>query len=382
GPTQQPAQKPVKAGDVIFMQEFGEPLVQIVRYEWNIRNPRFGMPVMYRVTLNDPRQVHSGVGLPLATVFVHWSRVIHVHDSYSNPGSSRIFAYPALMPILNPVLDIKKVRGASAEAYWKNCLASLSLETHPQLGGDVDVDKQSLKDMLEQKNNGLQRDIILTGMTAKTIAPQAVDPTPYIATQIEAICIQLGCPIRVFKGAERGELASSQDDADWNDRIMGYCNGFCTPYIIAPLFDRLIMFGSLPEPESYTVKWPDPEALGDAEKATVGLTLTQAMAAYNQGDVKMLVGVEDYMVGVLGMDQDKVEEWVKNAQKAAEDEQADQQALADEQGFEPAPPPGFQTPVDDSETPVDDSEPLANLRSAWNAFCATGEGGGVDPTCS
>src|SRR6185503_10317828 len=35
-----------------------------------------------------------------------------------------------------------------------------------------------------------------------------------------------------------------------------------------------------------------------------------------------------------------------------------------------------------SETPVDDSEPLANLRSAWNAFCATGEGGGVDPTCS
>jgi hypothetical protein len=390
GPTQQPADEPSKKEhDVIFMQEFGEPLVQIVRYEWNIRNPRFGMPVMYRVTLNDPRQVHSGVGLPLATVFVHWSRVIHVHDSYSNPGSSRIFAYPALMPILNPVLDIKKTRGASAEAYWKNCLASLSLETHPQLGGDVDVDKLGLKDMLEQKNNGLQRDIILTGMTAKTLSPQAIDPTPYVAIQIEAICIQLGCPIRVFKGAERGELASSQDDADWNDRVMGYCNGFCTPYIIAPLFDRLIMFGALPEPESYTVKWPDPEALGEQDKATVGLTITQAIQAYIAGDVKSLIDVEDYLVGILGMDQDKVKEWVKNAQKAAEQEQDDAQDMADEHGFEPQPPEGFQKPPPEpppgggfggAKPPVENEE-FGELEAAWNRFCATGPGGGQDNSC-
>jgi len=342
--TEAPADSPKGENDVLFIRSFSEPLVQIVRYEWNIRNPRFGQPVMYRVTLNDPRQVHSGVGLPLATVFVHWSRVLHIADTFSNPGPSKIFAYPALMPILNPVLDIRKIRGASAEGYWRNGTSGLSLETHPALGGDVDVNVPELRDMMEQRNNGQDKDIVLRGMTAKTIQLTVSDPTPFINVQTEAICIQLGCPLRVFKGAERGELASSQDDADWNDRVLGYENCFCTPKIIVKLLDRLIMYGTLPEPDHYTVKWPDPEALSDQEKATIGLTQTQAMAAFIQGDVKTMVVQEDYMSGVLGFDKDKVDEWTKNAVKQAETDQEEASALADEHGMVPEAPSGFKHP--------------------------------------
>src|SRR6185312_9728448 len=61
---------------LLYIRVFDESMVQVVQYEADIRNPRFGQPIMYLVTLNDPSQPHTGIGLPLATVRVHWSRVI------------------------------------------------------------------------------------------------------------------------------------------------------------------------------------------------------------------------------------------------------------------------------------------------------------------
>lgn len=243
------SEKPAAAGKrkLLFIRAFDESLVQIVRYEWNSRNPRFGLPVMYRVTLNDPREVHSGVGLPLATVFVHWSRLIHLAD---NLGASEIFGVPRMRPVLNPLLDLRKIRAAGAEGYWRSCITMLSLETLPQLGGDVYIDQTKMKNLMENIQNGMQRIWQLTGLSAKTVAPSVVDPTPHIAIQEEAICVQLGCPIRVFKGSERGELASSQDDSSWNDRLRHRQNGYITPRIISPFIDRLIQIGVLPEPKA------------------------------------------------------------------------------------------------------------------------------------
>lgn len=246
GPSQEFKTPSGQKRKLVFMRVFDESLVQIVRYEWNVRNPRFGQPVMYRITLNDPRTVHSGVGLPMATVFVHWSRVVHVPAD--NRGNSEVFGVPELRPVLNPILDIRKGRGASAEGLWQAAFSTLSFETHPQLGGDVDVDINSLKDQYEANMNGLQRAYMTRGMAIKTISPTVTDPTPYINIQIEAICIQKGCPVRVFKGSERGELASSQDDSSWNDRLHHRQITRNTPVVVCAVLDRLILLGVLPEP--------------------------------------------------------------------------------------------------------------------------------------
>ena len=246
GPSEQASTKPsTKKLSLLFLRPFDESLVQIVRYEWNINNPRFGMPVMYRITLNDPREQHSGIGLPMATVFVHWSRVIHFAD---NLNSSEIFGSPRMQSVLNRLLDLQKIYGASAEGYWQAAFTGLSLETHPQLGGDVEIDSASVKDQLENYMNSLQRYLALTGMSAHTLAPTVSDPTSQIQVHLEAICIQLNIPVRVFKGSERGELASSQDDASWNDRLKARQNGYITPRIIVPFVDRLISVGVLPVP--------------------------------------------------------------------------------------------------------------------------------------
>jgi hypothetical protein len=256
GPSEQPSDQPSKRQlKLLFLRPFDESLVQIVRYEWNINNPRFGMPVMYRITLNDPREQHSGIGLPMATVFVHWSRVIHLAD---NLNSSEIFGTPRCRPVFNRLLDLQKIYGASAEGYWQAAFTGLALETHPQLGGDVTIDSDDVRDQIENYINSLQRYLALTGMSAHTLAPQVSDPSSQIDKHLEAICIQLEIPKRVFMGSERGELASSQDDASWNDRLKARQQGYITPRIIVPFIDRLISVGVLPEPD-YVEPIEEPE---------------------------------------------------------------------------------------------------------------------------
>jgi hypothetical protein len=240
-----PPKEPGQQLDLLFLRAYDESLVQIVQYEADLRNPRFGLPVMYRITLNDPRELHSGIGLPLATVRVHWSRVIHLAD---NLGSSEIFGVPRQRPVFNRLIDLAKVYGASAQGYWSGAFMGLSFETHPQLGGDVKIDVASMRQQARDYLKRLQRMITSVGMTAKPLAPQVSDPTAQIKALLECIAMQLRVPMRVFMGSERGELASSQDMQAHNGRVSFRNNMYLTPRVIIPFVDRLISVGVLPEP--------------------------------------------------------------------------------------------------------------------------------------
>lgn len=309
---------------LLFMRAFDESLVQIVQYESDVRNPRFGMPVMYRITLNDPRDMHGGIGLTAATVRVHWSRVIHLAD---NLGSSEIFGVPRMRPVLNRLLDLRKLYSGSAEMYWRGAFPGLALSTHPTLGGDVEVDRDKIRDTMENYFNGLQRYLMLMGMSAQTLSPQVVDPTSQISLQIEAICIQLGCPVRVFKGSERGELASSQDDSAWNDRLRERQNSYLTPRVIAPLVDRLIAAGVLPQPRGYSIEWPDLTSLSQTDKASLGSARAQALAAYTGVQPTGLIGKFDYLTRVIGMEDEEAAAVLQAAEAEAAQAAAAQAAV-------------------------------------------------------
>lgn len=338
GPSEETSPSPSKVKrKLLFLRAFDESLVQIVRYEWNIRNPRFGLPVMYRITLNDPREQHSGVGLPLATVFVHWSRVIHLAD---NRGSSEIFGIPRMRPVLNRILDLRKVYASSAEGYWQSCITGLSFSTHPQLGGDVDVNREEIKDAVNNYIQNLQRSLVGIGGEWKTLAPTIADPKGHIEILIEAVCIQLSIPIRVFKGSERGELASGQDDASWNDRVKARQHFYLTPRVVVPFVNRLIQVGVLPEPEGFSILWPDLDSNTDKDKATIAQLKTAALASYAQAQCSQFVSPKDYYTRFLGFTEEEAEEIVESATQHQSDME-DQQAAS---GFAPTPAPGFKDP--------------------------------------
>jgi hypothetical protein len=326
GPSEQMGKPSKKKHRLLFMRVYDETLVQIVRYEWNILNPRFGLPVMYRITLNDPRYQSSGIGLPLATVYVHWSRVIHIADNLVN---SELFGAPRLQAVLDNILALQKLYGSSAEGYFKSCFARLSLESNPTLGGDIDIDTASLEEMMDEFEGEQRGWLALAGLSAKTLAPNVVDLTPHVDKQIEAICIEIDMPKRVFMGAERGEQASTQDDSKVNDNTRGRQLNFATCGILVPLADRLIQVGVLPEPgEGYYFEWPSIDSQSAKDKATVCAQLTAAAAQWVQSGLSEQIPAEFYFEHYQNLSPELVDKMTSMAVEQSSEEDGDDDSSA------------------------------------------------------
>lgn len=241
-----------KGRKLLFLRPLPEHMVRINQLEANIFNPRFGQPISYNIQLVDTANAAFGSAVGASTTFlnVHWTRVLHVADTWHSPSTSDILAYPRLECVLNNILALQKVLHGDAEGFWRGAFPGLSIETHPQVGVDIEVDTQAIRDAMEQYQNTLQRYIQLTGMTAKSLSPQVVDPSAHVAIHYEAISIATGIPMRLLKGSERGELASSQDEGQWEDKKVERNDHYTTPRIVVPFFDRLIYLGILPVPKA------------------------------------------------------------------------------------------------------------------------------------
>jgi len=316
---------------LLYVRAFDESLLQITEWERDPKNPRYGLPVKYNVGFADlTATTKATVGQPTAFSAVHWSRIIHLAD---NLGSSEVFGVPAQRPVWNRLYDLVKLYGGSAEMYWRGAFPGYSIESHPQFG---DIEWPSdLKDQVEQWTNGLQRFFRLGGVTMKDHAPQVVDPTPQIGAQVEAICIQIDVPKRIFTGSERGELASSQDARKWARRVGRRQTRYLTPRVVVPFVDRLIALGVLVEPsDGYGVGWPDLAALSPEERATVADKRTQALAKYVGGDVHELIPPMDYLTRELGYTPDEATSMLEAAAERVAEELADAEAraAADDEG--------------------------------------------------
>lgn len=309
---------------LLFLRPFDESAVEIARFESDVNNPRFGHPTQYSIELGEPnsesssRFVETQSSSGSKKVKVHWKRVIHVAD---NLGNSEVFGIPRMRSVYNRIWDLRKLYAGSAEMYWRGAFPGLSIETNPRLGPNVQVDRSEMRSMMEKYMTGLQRYLTLVGMNAKSLAPQVVDPSKQIEVQLDAIAVKIGVPKRIFKGSERGELASSQDDAMFNDRLRARQNGYLSPRVIAPFVDRLINLGVLPKPsQGFRISWPDLESLTDDERAQVAERRSRAMMSYTTGGVSAIMEPIDFLTRELGYTKGEAESILENVQDSLEEE--------------------------------------------------------------
>lgn len=315
--------------ELLYLRAFDESLVDVDVYESRLTSKRYGQPIYYRLTLSDPMIQHEGIGHDSGReVRVHWSRVIHVAD---NLMSSEIYGVPRMQPVYNHLLDLRKLYGGSAEMFWQGAFPGLSFETHPSLGNTVRVDHSGMKDQVESYMNGLQRYLAMTGVSAKQLAPAVADPTAHIERTLDAICVQLGVPKRLFMGSERGELASSQDRNTWEDRLNDRRAQYCNPRIIRPFIDRLIGVGVLPAPrEGYHVKWPDSYAPTPSERAAVATQRMQAVSAYIQSGADVLIPPMEFLVKELDYDREEAEEILRqSAEEIVEEDEEEEDEVVE-----------------------------------------------------
>lgn len=387
---------------LLYIRVLDETQARIASFVRDHNDRRYGLPELYTITINESSNTYipeGGDGTQTETSrteSVHWTRIIHVAD---NLQSNECIGTPRMQQLYHRLYDLFKLYGGSAEMYWQGAFPGLSFETHHELGGDVDINVPAVRDQYEQWRSGLQRAFMIPGLGVKTIAPQVVDPTPQIDTQIEAICIKKGCPKRVFTGSERGELASSQDRDSWNERVIERQNRYCTPSLIIPFINRLIRAGALPVPEQYYCSWNPITSLSASEKADVMLKRTQAYAAYIAGEVDALIDPKDYLMREGGFSEKEAQAIIKNKMEALEseegldlhareDEMAQQQMEMQQEQFEASREDGAADR--DAKIGIEEQKlKMAQRMKAFsrnsladNEFCPTGEGGGIDPTCS
>jgi hypothetical protein len=316
--------------ELIYLRAFPEYLSAITSYEKDPSNPRYRLPTTYNMSFDDTENFShtvTTVGVGTGQVTVDWTRVIHITDQIM---SNEVLATPRMLSVFNRLLDLDKVYGGSAEMYWKGAFPGISFETIPQLGADVEVDEEGMRDMIEKYQNGLQRYLLTVGMHANPMAPQVVDPSPLINAHLEATCIDLDCPKRIFMGSERGQLASGQDRYQWDNVVMSRRNNYVTPKIIVPTTNRFIQLGILPRPKGFSVSWPEIETLSELEKADVAIKLTQAIVAYIAGNGVQVMPLPMFLTLTLGFTAKEADAIIEVLDEEGMAEKLIESALADD----------------------------------------------------
>lgn len=311
----QPVVKLNSLEDILYLQQYPRDAVEIDETDNNPMSPRFGKPEIYKITITTQVQTSSGSSSSAGTnaskktfLRVHHSRVLHVTP---NRILSDVTGFSRLMPILDRLEDLDKVVGGSAEMFWLGADRSLVLSQQSagnSTGGTAlgsNNTKTDLRTQAEEMAHGLRRVLLLTNGEAKTLEPNAPDPSGIVQALLQLIAAASGIPIRILVGSERGEQASTQDRSNFADGIANRRSNYAQPQILKAFIQRLFEWSVAPDPSTLTYQWPPIEVLSAEEKSQVDQRKVEAM---KRGEEAVALGgavfsAEDYRA-TLGFEGD------------------------------------------------------------------------------
>lgn len=267
GKFDQPLER-VKPQDLRYLQPFGEEDVTITKYDAGDESERYGQPHEYTLK----RQMIQGTTYqPPTTVqgrTVHWTRVLHVADGVLDDS---VFGLCRMERGWNLLDDLEKVSGGGAEAFWRRADAGMQLKLDPSFKADPKHpdELEKVKEQIDEYINGLRRVLTTRGVDINQLSSAVADFSSPVGAIFDQLAASYGIPKRILMGSERGELASSQDQDNYAERVSDRRNDFAAPQVVRQGVDRFIKIGVLPEPKTYDVRWPEIRNLDEVQKATV-----------------------------------------------------------------------------------------------------------------
>jgi hypothetical protein len=293
--------KPVTSKNLklLYVRPLSEASAKIDKWEKDHTNPRYGLPLIYDISLSNPEESRESL------LKVHWSRVIHVTD---NSLESDTEGSPRLEPIYNRLDDIEKITGGSAEMFWRGA--------RPGYAGEVDkdftmstADETDLKAQIDEYENDLRRLLVNRGVKLTALDQQVANPKDHFDVQIQAISAQTGIPKRILSGSERGELSSGQDSQEWISYVQSRREEFAEPHVIRPFVDRMIEYGVLPTPsEGYDIEWQDLFSISEEAKVKIGMNRAIALREYfSQPLATEVVAPRAFYEFFLGLTREQIE---------------------------------------------------------------------------
>jgi len=273
GNLEEPVEK-ARAADVLYLTPYSEKHAPIDSWVDDTADPRFGLPLFYNLTTTSSNRNAKRE----TKVKVHHSRILHVAEDRLE---DEVLGTPALEAVLNRLYDLEKVAGAAPEQFWlevsrlvlgiKEGFSDWSVKDDPTA-------QKNMREQLDDLTHKLRNFIVLEGYEMQKQAGKDVNPGPTFDMIMALISGTTGIPKRILTGSEQGELASSQDETNWNARIQERRISHAEPNILRPFLDRLLLWGALPKPtDPYRVEWPSLFEMDDKDKAQVWLNVATAM---------------------------------------------------------------------------------------------------------
>lgn len=299
---------PVRQSESLAVSYF-RPLHQgtaaITQWDEDRKSERYGMPLMYSLQMS----VSNGGTI---TRNAHWSRVFHVSDELEE---SEVLGVPRLESVYNRLQDLEMLAGGSSEMFWRGGFPGMSFNIDPE--ADADTIATALNEEIDSYLHGMQRYMKLQGVTASVLNPSVASPAAHVDMQLTLISAAKGIPKRILTGSESAELASSQDQENWNSRVDERRATTGEEMILRPFVDMLVKNGTLPtpSPEGYQVEWPPVSTPTEAEVANVASVRTQTLSTYTGGNPSALVRPKYFLKMFLKMTEEEVTEVLEDAEK-------------------------------------------------------------------
>lgn len=241
-----------------FLTPFNEDDASIQEWEQDVTSSRFGLPKTYLLKRLD-------VTSPALTKPVHFSRLLHVAE---NTLDNDVYGQPRLERPWNLLIDLAKVTGGGAEAYFSRADQGMVLNFAKDMKRPDQAAVDDLKQQVEEYRHRISRVMRTHGIDVQQLGSDVANFSGPASTVLAQIAGCVGIPQRILLGSEMGQLASGQDRDNWDTQVMDRRTGYAEPNMVRPLVDRLIALGYLPTPvKPYQVRWPEIGNLTEEEKA-------------------------------------------------------------------------------------------------------------------
>lgn len=245
--------------ELLFLQPYGEISAPISTWETDVRSSRFRKPLIYNLTPENVGNIANGgvsststTGPANSAMGIHYSRMVHITQEVLE---NEFFGIPALLPIWDWLMDLRKVVGSSAENFWLTANRGLHIDVDKDMDFSAE-DAGNLAEEIDEYQHQLRRVIRTRGVKIDQLGTTVASPKDSANLLIQLISGSTGIPTRILLGAESGHLASTQDKGTWAERVEEYRRLVATPRTLAGFIRTMTNLGILPVSEVWS-EWPD-----------------------------------------------------------------------------------------------------------------------------
>ena len=252
--------------DILYVMPYSEANATVDEKETSTSSPRYGLPKTYTLKMGDK----------VPDKKVHYSRILHIAEGLLE---DEIYGRPRMESVWNYMDDLDKIMGGSAEAVWRGVDRGIQFDVDKD--SDLsDEDEDEFADEISEYMHNLKRYIRTRGVTANVLESNIASIEDKYTATISLIAGTLGIPVRILTGSERGQLASSTDDRNFNSRVKERQQSYAETVLLRAFIEKLGDAGI--ELSDYQIAWPDVSTSTDREKSDIAARYGQAIRNVSQ----------------------------------------------------------------------------------------------------